>query len=390
MPKRLIVIGAGPLGLAAALGALERGLDVTVLEQGMVGDALRRYGSTRFFTPLEMNLPRQAWNLLDGELPPRETLMTGVGMAEEVLVPLAALPPLAGRVRTRHKVVAVGRSRLTRGELAGHPLRAERPFRVLARTPEGERCFEAEMVLDASGVYDLPAAAGAGGVPAMGEASVAGRLIRHLGALEARRDLLEGRRLLLVGHGHSAANALLLLDEVAARSKGLHVTWATRSPNRRPCVEIASDPLPERQRVASRANDLAQEPPSYLHVRRGTSIEQIEGSEASSDPLRVTFGKGDEAVFDEVVALTGYRPDLSFLSELPLEISPATEGAGRLARALTNITDCLSVPKVGPGDLLSGEPGFHLIGSKSYGRLRTFLIRTGLAQLDTILDGYTR
>ena len=95
-------------------------------------------------------------------------------------------------------------------------------------------------------------------------------------------------------------------------------------------------------------------------------------------------------MFDTVLGFTGSRPDLSFLSELALEVSPASEGALGVARALAGVTDCLAVPKVRPADLDSGEPGFHLVGAKSYGRLPTFLLRNGLEQLETILDGLAR
>ncbi len=101
--------------------------------------------------------------------------------------------------------------------------------------------------------------------------------------------------------------------------------------------------------------------------------------------IRVRFSSGVENDFDSVVALTGFRPDLSFVSELALEISPATEGSARLSRALSNVTDCLSVPAIAAADLGSGEPGFYLLGAKSYGRSRTFLLRTGLAHLEAIL-----
>ena len=108
---------------------------------------------------------------------------------------------------------------------------------------------------------------------------------------------------------------------------------------------------------------------------------------AAGGGLRVALAGDREAEVDEVVSLTGYRPDLSFLSELALEVSPSSEGAMRLTRALANVTDCLSVPAVAPADLASGEPGFHLAGAKSYGRSRTFLLQTGYAQIATMLDG---
>ncbi|MSP61417.1 MAG: NAD(P)/FAD-dependent oxidoreductase [Myxococcales bacterium] len=382
MARRLIVVGAGPIGLFAALAAAERGFAVTVLERGQVGAALRRWGEARLFSPLAMNLPPGARALL-GDLPPDDALLTGPEMAARVLEPLARTPLLVGRVLTAHTVVAIGRARMNRTDYADHPLRAERPFRLLVDTPEGERTFEAEAVLDASGVYGQPLALSAGGLPARGERAVGDRLIRDLGGLHQRRADLRGKRVLLVGHGHSAAHAVALLDCLAREAPGTHAVWATRSLARRPCVEVADDPLPERQRVAAAANALAADPPGHLTVERRATVAAIAREGAA---LRVTLSGERAVTVDAIVALTGYRPDLSFLSELAIEIAPSTEGAARLTRAISSITDCLAVPKVVARDLASGEPGFHLVGAKSYGRSRTFLIKTGLAQLETILD----
>jgi hypothetical protein len=378
--RRLIVIGAGPTGLAAALGGIGRGWDVSVLEKDAVGASIRQWGETRFFSPLSMNLPPGAAGILGGRLPADHALLTGSEFVDTVLAPLAASDVLDGRIHTGHRVVALGRSGLSKGDFAGHPIRTERPFRLLAETPQGEKYFEAEMVIDASGTYGLPAAIGAGGIPAPGERALSHRMIRHLGPFHSRIGTLAGKRVLLVGHGHSAATALVALQ---AEAPGTFVVWATRSLNRRPCVEVASDPLPERHRVVSAANQLAAQPPSWLQVERRAHIESIEDDNGA---VRIALGGGRVAVVDEVIGLTGYRPDLSFLSELALEISPATEGSARLSRALSNVTDCLSVPAVTPADLDSGEHGFYLAGAKSYGRARTFLLKSGYAQLGTILN----
>lgn len=355
---------------------------MTVFEAEDVGHALTRWGDTRFFSPLGMNVPPGFRGLVAGGLPPDDALLTGVEMVRRVLKPVAESPLLAERIRARHRVRAIGRAGMTRGDYPGHPLRAERPFHLLVETPEGERRFEADVVLDASGVTGRPNWIGTGGIPAAGERALADRLVRDLGALEDRAGSLGGRRTLLVGHGHSAATAAARLAALAARERSTHVTWAVRSANRRPVLEVAADSLPERGRVASAANDLAADPPPYLTVLRKASVESLEARDRS---IRVRFSSGVEGEFDFVVALTGFRPDLSFVSELALEISPATEGPARLARALTNVTDCLSVPAVSRDDLESGEPGFYFVGAKSYGRSRTFLLRTGLAHLETIL-----
>jgi len=387
MSGRLLVVGAGPMGLFAALEGVERGFDVTVLEKDEPGDALLSWGPTGFFSPFGMNVPPLARQVLGGALPDPEALLTGPEMAERILQPLARSRPLESRVLAGHRVVGISRAGMTRTDFPGHPLRAERRFRVLAETPSGERTFEADLVLDASGVTGQPCWMGDGGLPASGERGVTARILRDLGSLENRLPDMAGKSILVIGHGHSAATAILRLAGVCEGFPGTRVTWAVRSANRRPCAEIADDPLPERERVASSANDLAQDPPAFLRVERRASVESVE---AVPSGLQVAFSGGRGGDFDEIVSMTGYRPDLRFLSELALEISPVTEGSARLARALAGVTDCLSVPRVRPEDLASGEPGFFLIGAKSYGRSRSFLLRNGLDQLEAIFAATTR
>jgi len=374
--KRVIVIGAGPMGLEAALLCAARGHDVTVFEQGDVGDALRRWGATRCFSPFAMNVSARARALLT-DAPADDALLTGPEVAERVLVPLSQAPPLSGRVRTRHRVVSVGRARMRRDELAGHPLRSERSFRLLVDTPEGERVFEADAVLDASGVYGQPLPLGAGGLFAVGERRLGARIVRHLGELHARLPGWRDKRVLVAGHGHSAAHAVALLAERVAS-----LTWALRAPNARPVTDVAGDPLPERAAIVARANAIAAAPPANVKLERRAHVEAVD---VEGDALAVTLSGARRVIVDEIVALTGYRPDLAIAGELAIELAPSTEGAGRLGRAIADVTDCLSVPAVSAADLASGEPGFALVGHKSYGRSRAFLLQTGLAQLETIV-----
>jgi len=348
--KRVIVIGAGPIGLAAALGARDRGFDVTVLERDEVGASLRRWGPTRFFTPLRMNFPG-----VDGD-----DLLTGPEFVDRVLVPAAATLD----VRTQTRVVSIARRGLTRTDYAGHPLRAERPFRVLT---DGDDVLEADVILDATGSTATP-------LPYAGRGGSHVDAIRTLGDLHARSDELRGRRVLLVGHGHSAANALAML-----RDAGAEVTWAVRTANARPCEEIANDPLPERQRVVGAANAMAAE----VRVERRAMVESVARNNGHID---VALTGNRRAEVDDVVALTGYRPASDYAGELALEISPVSEGGARLYRAISKITDCLCVPNVAKEDFVTGEPGYYFVGARAYGRSRTFLLQTGLRQLETILD----
>ena len=383
MPRRVLVIGAGPMGIAAAIGAADRGHDVTVVERGRVGDSLRTWGRTRFFSPLKMNVTPRMRELLGDAMPDGEALLTGPELAELVLEPLVAREPLRGRVRTGARVVAIGRRGLTRTDYAGHPLRAERPFRVVIDAADGEDVLEADAILDASGGLLVPRPFGVGGLPARGESRRAHVPLRTRGALDARRDDLRGKRILLVGDGHSAANAIAVLEQLAREHPETRVTWAVRSPNRRVCEEVANDPLPERQSVVARANALAEAPPEFLRVERRAMIDRVEQTNG-----HVTVSLTGERVVeaDVIAAFTGYRPDGAYLSELTIETSPVTEGGARLYRAISCITDCLAVPKVAPADLETGEPHYYFIGSRSYGRSRTFLLQSGLAQLETVLE----
>jgi len=382
--RRLAIVGAGPMGLEAALLGVERGFEVSVLEAGRIGHGVERWGPVRCFSPFAMNSSARLRTVLGAAAPADDALLTGLEIVAQVLRPIAASTPLAGRVQEGTRVVAIGRARMSRGELAGHPVRGERPFRLLVEREEGEALLEADLVLDASGVTGQSVPFGAG-LYAKGERALVGHpaVMRDLGALHQAlgEGRLRGRRVLLVGHGHSAAHAIDLLDELARSAAGTALVWALRSPNARPIAEVADDPLPERARVATRANQLCAAPPPHLVVERRASIESVT---PSAGRYEVALSNGRAQVVDAIVALTGFRPDLSLLSELAVEISPVTEGAGRLHRALAGVTDCLKVPEVAPADLASGEAGFGLVGAKSYGRASSFLMQAGLRQLETL------
>lgn len=396
-PKRLAILGAGPMGLFAAFAAARRGLDVTVLERDRIGESLMSWGSARFFSPLDMNLPAGAREALP-ELPPGDALLTGPEMVARILLPLSRLPILQGRIRTRHRVLAVARAGLSREDFAGHPLRQEKPFRLLVEesptvggaapagaTANGEYLLEADLVFDATGVYGLANGFGSGGLPALGERASGSRIFRRLGDLEAWLDSFRSGRILLVGHGHSAAHALLAMREAAVRHPGITVTWAFRSRNLRPFRETPDDPLPGRAAIVSAANALAASPPAFLDLRRGASVALLE---PSGRRLRAGFvgGVTSAVEVDAVAAFTGYRPDLSILSELALDLSPAAQGTRRLHAVLNGASDCLSVPMPIPADLETGEAGFYLLGSKSYGRSGAFLLRDGIRHMEMILQ----
>jgi hypothetical protein len=365
--------------MEAGLLAAEGGHDFTIFERDVVGASLLDWGTTRFFSPLRMNVSPRAMSVLGAKLPAADSLPTGPEFVETVLRPLAASPLLHDRMREGVQVLGVARKQMLRRDYPGHPLRAEKPFVLHLQHSGGrEEHVLADAVIDATGVHATPNPSGRDGLRAVGETAAAPNIIRTLGELHRRKSALAGIDVVLVGHGHSAANALDVLLAIEPRPR---VAWVLRSASRRPVVAVIPDTLVERERIVNRANDTASAPPAGVQVSRNAQIESIEPHDGR---LSVKLSSGQVLMADTIVSMTGYRGDLSFLSELALDIAPDTEGPRRLSRAVSQARDCLSRPIVTAADLQTGEPNFFFAGHKSYGRLSSFLLANGVDQLERI------
>ncbi|MGI5243157.1 FAD-dependent oxidoreductase [Dactylosporangium sp. CA-139066] len=377
----VVVIGAGPVGLAAAAHLTERGIPFTVLEAGDTpAAAVRQWGHVRLFSPWRYNIDAAARRLL-GDAgwvePDPEILPTGGQLAADYLQPLADLPALKPHVRYGTRVVAVTRLGLDRLRTAG---RDTTPF--LVRLASGNDVL-ARAVIDASGTWSTPNVLGASGIPAHGEIDAA-TFVEHAlpDVLGADRDRFAGRRTLVVGAGHSAANTLLSLAELAEQVPGTSVVWAIRStsPTRTYGGE-AADALPARGALGTRLRE-------HVDARR---IELITGFSAETITPQADGGvevsNGVRAVVaDRIVSATGFRPDHSFVGELRLDLDPIMGSTRALASLIDpNEHSCGTVPPHGVDELTHPEPGFYAIGVKSYGRAPTFLLATGYEQARSVV-----
>lgn len=380
------MIGAGPMGFETALRALDHGFEVTILEAGRVGENIRQWQHVRFFSPFGMNISlrlRQA--LANSKLPADDAILTGGEFVEAVLQPLSRLPEFDGKIHCGQRVVSIARAGLGKMGLPNHPLRAERGFRILAEDAEGrEKIFDADMVFDASGVYAQPNWAGSSGMPALGERQLGKRLVRHLLDFDGNAfQRYAGKRILLVGDGHSAAHAAIALNEILKREPRTQITWSVRTDRTKPIAEVPDDPLTERARIANTANAIAQKPPANFLIFRRSNLEALHEDQAIQVKLKV-WRNFEELAVDEIIALTGFRPNLDMLRELTADFSEISEGVSGLYRALTNITDCLAKIDIKPQALQTGEPNFFVVGIKSYGRNSGFLLKSGVEQLEAI------
>ncbi|MCZ6695813.1 MAG: NAD(P)-binding domain-containing protein [Acidobacteria bacterium] len=401
---RLVIIGGGPIGLEAALHAAERGYDVKVLEAGGVGENCRRWGHLRMFSPWGMNCSPLGLRMLGREgIRPYEEVEsspTGLEYVAHYLRPLARSPLLRGRVKEGCRVIAIGREGLTKSDRIGDPSRGTIPFHLLVERGGRRRVVEADLVIDGSGTYDRHRHPGDGGIPVPGEERSGGLIDHRLPDIMGRdRRCFADRRTLLIGSGYSAATAVVSLAALARMAPATRVLWCYRRRTDAPLPRFPNDPLPARDELAAAANRLAtgavptiQPIPGTVLTAIAPAVSRASGRRVSGrGALRVTLRRGGETgrvEVDRILALVGYEPDRSIYAELQVHECWATSGPMKIAAALLGATgggDCLAQPAPEAEVLTNPEPGFFILGSKSFGRNSAFLIRTGLAQIRALL-----
>lgn len=382
----LVVIGAGPIGLAAAAHAHARGLPVVVLEQGAdAGSAVSEWGHVRLFSPWSELVDPVARELLGDTwpAPDERAFPTGADWVADYLAPLAAALSATGTVDVRfgHRVTGVAR----RGrDLVVDAGRDTEPFVVHLETADGPTTLVASSVIDASGTWGSPNPLGTDGYAAPGEREHADRItygMPDLGdpAIAAR---YAGKHVAVAGTGASAQNVLVALGRLAASAPDTRVSWLVR----RSDAGFGggdNDQLVERGALGKRAEQVAS---SGLVSRRTT----FRTTAVASDPdgrLRLTSADGQVVDgVDQVVVVTGFRPDLAILSEVRLDLDPVLQSPRTLAPLIDpNVHSCGTVYPHGAAELAQPEAGFFVAGMKSYGRAPSFLTLTGFEQVRSIV-----
>lgn len=378
------VIGAGPVGLAAAAHLISRGEEPLVFEAGgQVGASVREWGHVALFSPWRYVVDAASAALLEAagwERPEGEAYPTGRDLVERYLEPLAATPAVAPRLRLGTRVVAVARldhDKMKTGE------RDRAPFLLQVRRADGqEEEVLARAVIDASGTWLRPNPLGASGVPAVGERAAAARILYGIPDVAGvDRARYAGRRTAVVGSGHSAFNTLLDLVALGREVPGTGVTWIVRRPSLdRIFGGGASDALSARGELGGRVQDLVAS--GGVRVATGFRVRALR---AEGEALVLEGGEGTLPPVDEVVVATGFRPDLSFLSDLRLALDPATDSPVALAPLIDpNVHSCGTVRPHGAEELKHPEKDFYIVGMKSYGRAPTFLLLTGYEQVRSV------
>ncbi|MBB4908687.1 FAD-dependent oxidoreductase [Actinophytocola algeriensis] len=383
----VVVVGAGPVGLAAAAELVERGQEPLVLEKAdRAGAAVAEWHHVRLFSQWSELVDPAAGRLLaeTGWQRPGDTVYpTGEEWAAAYLRPLAAA--LGDRVRFGAEVVGVARRGRDRVVDAG---RDTEPLTVHVRRADGgEERITARAVIDASGTWGTPNPLGGDGLPAVGERASVDRISYRVPDLTDAtvRARYAGKHVVIAGSGHSALTALVAFADLAEQEPATRITWLLR----RGAVGSTfgggeADQLPARGALGVRAKAAVEA--GRIAVVTGFRAETVE---RHGDALSLVSDGGQKVSdVDEVVVLTGFRPDLSWLSELRLELDATLQAPVALAPLIDpNVHSCGTVYPHGVKELTHPEPDVYLAGMKSYGRAPTFLAVTGYEQVRSIAAG---
>jgi hypothetical protein len=383
-PARIAVLGAGPIGLEAALYARYLGYEVDIYERGRVAEHLLQWGHTRLYTPFAANASPLGISALAAQdstwtPPAAEAFITGRELAERYCLPLAQSDLLVDGIHEQTEVLAVARGELRKQDLAGEE-RAEADFRLLlrstagARVPAGERIATAEVVIETTGTYGQHNWLGQGGIPAIGELAAAPHIEYGVpDVLGSARDQYAHHHTLVVGSDPAAASVVMALARLGHEAPFTRITWIAGGADESdggPIRRIVNDSWPERDQLIGSANHLIRGEVGHLTFWPATWVEQV-SYHGSGRPffVRLTGLHAVEIEVDRIIANVGFRPDSRIYGELQVAEDAAQAAPTRWLAEQT------------PQALVTPEPDFYVLGAKSVGRDSGFTISDGLQQI---------
>ena len=299
----LIVIGAGPAGLAAAIAARQAGLDFRVFEKGVLVNSLFHFpGQMVFFTTPEL--------LEIGGLPfvsPRDKPTRD----ETLRYYRRVVDTYQLEIAFSYAVTAMDRAR---GQAGG-------PFTLRTRDGEGrEAAWQARTVLLATGTYDHP-----------NRLRVPGEDLPHVSHYYTEPHPFYRKQVVIVGGKNSAAEAALDLHRA-----GAHVTLVHRRP-----VLGASIKYWVKPDIENRIKE------GSIAARFETQVVEIRPTEVVVERIAAdAAGVREMLAADGVFLLTGYLADLEFLEACGVAVDRAT-----------------NVPQHDPETYETNVAGLYLAGS---------------------------
>jgi thioredoxin reductase len=382
------IIGAGPVGLAAAAHLVTRGESFVLFDAGnAVGASVLKWAHVRLFSQWEFNIDKAARQLLTSHgwiAPNHSELPTGLEMVENYFKPFAELPEIKPFIYLNTKVTAVSRKGINKVKTMG---RDDLPF-VLHAQKNGERFLvEAKAIIDASGTWTSPNPVISEGVWTTEEQNLSKQVFYGIpNVLGKHKNRYSGKKVLVVGSGHSAINTLLELGELKERVQETEIVWVLRKSRLEDVYGgREQDQLVARGELGTRIQKLVES--GKVKVMTPFHIQELK---KDGEKIQVVGSLNSELAqidaIDEIISNTGSRPDFSFLRELRVIADPGLESVPQLAPLIDpNVHSCGTVRPHGENELRQPEKDFYIVGSKSYGRAPTFLMATGYEQVRSVV-----
>ncbi|MDY0409801.1 NAD(P)-binding domain-containing protein [Virgibacillus soli] len=348
------IIGAGPIGLAAAAHLKQREVPFFILEKGDLAENIRTWEHVRLFSPWKYNIDTAAKSMLeetDWVMPREEEIPTGRELIQEYLEPLAGL--FSDKIHANHQVLAITREETDRMK---SNKRGDRPFQIYVKTTNGTDTFTASAVIDATGTWGHPNPAASNGLFLPEERQLSDRIDYKIPNVQENIETYANKKIAVIGGGHSAINSLLQLASLKEQYTNTEITWILRKAK----VEDAygggtNDELAARGELGTRIASLVEN-----------------GTVKAVTPFRVQYvykdangiilkGKSKElGTFDRLIVNTGSRQNFSIHRELRFEADAITEAVPTLAPLIDpNHHSCGSVDAHGEKELLNQTKFLH-------------------------------
>jgi len=381
------IIGGGPVGLAAAAHLVKKEESFILFEAGnTVGSSILEWGHVRMFSPWQYNIDKVAKELLveSGWTPPnKELLPTGRELVEEYLLPLSNLPEIKEHIIFNSKVVGVAKKGIDKLKTAK---RDNVPFQLYVEVDGNTKVYEAKAVIDSSGTWKNPNPMLSNGIWTNAERALKDRIHYGIPNVRELENRYKNKTIMVIGSGHSAINALLDLAELKEKYQNTAIHWVLRKKHVREAYGgQENDGLQARGELGIKIQRLVES--EQINVVTPFYISGVKESNGKISLTGDLDGKDSEiSGIDEIVVSAGFRPNVTYLSEIRLNVDSAVESVEALAALIDpNIHSCGTVRPHGEEELRQSEKNFYIVGIKSYGRAPTFLLATGYEQVRSVV-----
>lgn len=397
-PAVVAIIGAGPIGIEAALYARFLGYDVLLFDQGKVAGNVLKWGHVKMLTPFKENSSSLGLRALlaqdeNFKPPAADECLTGHQYATQYLVPLAKTDLIYDGVHVHSRIVSISRVQTQREDEVPGDERAGDEFRLLIDSKSrGLWTSRADIVIDTTGNSNSPRGiAPGGGVPLASAESLAEIQSGWIDVAGTKRETVSGKKVLLVGSGLSAATIAAAMESVIASDRNTQLTWVTL-PNENGKPTLRPQSIGNRLKDATAYNQLLERSKLLLS---GTvegvvpiaawGVERLDRTAEGQTiaTLLIGFEETLSRTCDVIISATGSKPCWDFTDALRIGRCHASDGPIGVASSLVKRATDGSVDeyKCEGKSLMTSEPNYYVLGSKSFGSGSGFLIQDGLSQI---------